>query len=110
MRSCSGTAAELEPHSASASLRFIDPLSSGGNSRCQPVPGAEGLSGHTLGVLASVFPVSQSDVEPPCVSRQAVYSALYHRLTNPPHSLWVDYTMALIKNYFNPASMVYIYL
>lgn len=81
MHSYSGTAAELQPHSAS--LRSIDPLSSGGNNRCQPLPGAEGLAGHTLGVLAPAFAARQSDVEPPCVSRQAVYSGLYHTLSNP---------------------------
>lgn len=67
MRSYSGTAAESEQQNAS--LRSIDPLSSGGNNRYQPLPGAEGLAGHTLGVLASVFRASQNAVGPPCVSR-----------------------------------------
>lgn len=42
-----------------------------------------GLAGHTLDVLATGFPAIQSDVEPPRVSRQAVYSALHHSLSNP---------------------------
>lgn len=76
-----GTAAELEPlsESHSASLRRINPLSSGkiaGASFCL----GQGLTGQTLGVLAIASPASQNGTEPPCVSIQAVYSALYHSL------------------------------
>lgn len=71
MCSYSGTAAKLEPHFSS--LRSINPLSSQGAKGWQLLPRAEALAGHSLGVLASAFPATQSDVEPPCVSRLAVY-------------------------------------
>lgn len=50
--------------------------------RCQPLPTAKNVAGHTLSAQAGVFPTKQSDAEPLCVSRET-------QALRATHSLWL---------------------
>lgn len=64
----------------------------------------------TLWVLATVFPSTQRDVEPPCVSDRLCINSPSATCSQTPNSLWLGYTTVPRKTCFNIASSVYFYL